>query len=328
MFGIFVRLIENIIYKFIPTLPYFLRTPLYRKFLLFRKLRDFIVLSQGEITYKERIEYAETARGNEHLIGGLQEFNPNVTLTEVHTESLEIFKFEPKNKIEGKVGIYFHGGGYFYCSITSHRNFISNLSNDLQMTIYFFHYRLSPEYNFPAAHEDAKKVLEHIESLHPSENKIWMGESAGGNLLAGVCIDDTFAIKPSALIMLSPWLDLSDKMIDRSYLKNKDILLALDGMTDVGAYYANNHDPTDPIVSPLFGDVSSFPPVFIQVASNELLFNDAVEFVKKLEVQNIENELDVWDNLWHAWHFFPIKEAKEARKRIHRFISKLELVSK
>ena len=90
MFGIFVSLIENIIYKFIPTLPYFLRTPLYRKFLLFRKLRDFIVLSQGEITYKERIEYAETARGNEHLIGGLQEFNPNVTLTEVHTESLAV----------------------------------------------------------------------------------------------------------------------------------------------------------------------------------------------------------------------------------------------
>ena len=57
-------------------------------------------------------------------------------------------------------------------------------------------------------------------------------------------------------------------------------------------------------------------------------FNDAIEFIKKLEVQDIENELDVWDNLWHAWHFFPIKEAREARKRIHRFISQLELVPK
>ena len=321
-------LIENIIYKIIPSLPSFMRTPLYRKFLLFRKLRDYLILSKGDISYEARLEYAENARRNEHLICSLQDFNEEVDFIELDAEGMDIFKFEPKKKIEGQVGIYFHGGGYFYCSINSHKNFISNLASELQMTIYFFHYRLSPEHNFPAAHEDAKRVLEHIDSIHPEDSKVWIGESAGGNLAAGVCIDDKFKIKPSALVLMSPWLDLSDKMVDRSYLKNKDILLSHEGMHDVGIYYSNGQDPTDPIISPLFGDVSSFPPVFIQVSSNELLFNDAVEFIKKLNAQDIENHLDIWDNLWHAWQFFPTKESKDARKRINRFIKDLELINK
>jgi len=328
MLNILVTLIEKIIYKFIPRLPYFMRTPLYRKFLLLRKLRDYLILPKSKLTYDERLEYADSARSNEHLICGLQNYNNDVRFSQLDLDTLDIFKFEPKNKVEGQIGIYFHGGGFFYCSINSHKNFISNLTNDIEMTTYFFHYRLSPEHNFPAAHEDAKKVIKYIESIHPSDNKIWMGESAGANLAAGICIDDNFEIKPSALILMSPWLDLSDKMIDRNYLKKKDILLALEGLKDIGAYYANGQDPTDPIVSPLFGDVSSFPPVFLQVASNELLFNDAIEFIKKLDLQDIDNKLDVWDNLWHAWQFFPIRESQEARKRIKKFIKELELINK
>ena len=328
MFNNLLILIEKIIYKFIPNLPYFMRTTFYRKFLPLTKIRNHVILSKSKITYEERIEYAENARNNEHLICGLQDYNNEVSFSRLDIDTLEIFKFEPKNTVEGQIGIYFHGGGYFYCSVNSHKNYISNLSYELQMTTYFFHYRLSPEHNFPAAHEDAKKVIQYIESICPSDNKIWMGESAGGNLAAGICIDDSFEIKPEALILMSPWLDLSDKMIDRNYLKNKDILLALRRMKNAGAYYANGQDLTDPIVSPLFGDVSSFPPVFLQVASNELLFNDAVEFIKKLELQDIENKFDVWDNLWHAWQLFPIRESKEARKRLNKFIKELELINK
>ena len=328
MLKILVTQIENIIYKLIPRLPYFMRTPLYRKFLLLRKLRDYLILAKGDLSYEDRLEYAETSRSKEHLICSLQGYNNNVYFSRLDTDDMEIFKFVPDNKIEGQIGIYFHGGGYFYGGINSHKNFISNLTDDLQMTIYFFHYRLSPEYNFPAAHEDAKKVLEHIDSIHPEDSKVWLGESAGGNLATGLCIDEKFEIKPSALVLMSPWLDLSDKMVDRSYLKNKDILLSHEGMKDVGVYYSNGQDPTDPIISPLFGDISSFPPVFIQVSSSELLFNDAIEFIKKLDSQDIDNKLDVWDNLWHAWQFFPTRESEEARKRINRFIKELELINK
>ncbi len=327
MISVLVSLIETIVYKLIPNLPSFTRTPLYRKFLLLRKLRDYLIMANGSPSYQERLDYAKTARSNEELICNLQSFNNKVSFSKLEASGNEIFKFEPKSKKDNQIGIYFHGGGYFYCGINSHKNFISNLADDLQITIYFFHYRLAPEHTFPAAHNDAKQVVEYIETIHPEENKIWIGESAGGNLAASICIDESFELKPSALVLMSPWLDLSDKLLDRRYLKNKDILITLDGMVDVGSYYSKGYDTTDPLISPVFGDVSNFPPVFLQVASNELLFNDAIEFNKKLNSSNVECTLDAWDNLWHAWQFFPINEAKEARKRIAEFINKLELIN-
>ena len=51
------------------------------------------------------------------------------------------------------------------------------------------------------------------------------------------------------------------------------------------------------------------------------LYNDAIEFCKKLELINSSHELQVWDDLWHAWQFFPIQEAEEAREKIAKFIN-------
>ena len=89
----------------------------------------------------------------------------------------------------------------------------------------------------------------------------------------------------------------------------------------MGEYYAGDHDPANPILSPVFADIQEFPDVLIQVCSNELLYNDAVEFSKKLKKINSNYELQVWDKLWHAWQFFPIKEAEDAREKIVKFIN-------
>ena len=54
----------------------------------------------------------------------------------------------------------------------------------------------------------------------------------------------------------------------------------------------------------LFLQINNFPETLIQVCSNELLYNDAIEFTKKLGEKGTKYELQVWDDLWHAWHFF------------------------
>ena len=65
MISVLVSLIETIVYKLIPNLPSFTRTPLYRKFLLLRKLRDYLIMANGSPSYQERLDYAKTARSNE-----------------------------------------------------------------------------------------------------------------------------------------------------------------------------------------------------------------------------------------------------------------------
>ena len=240
---------------------------------------------------------------------------------------VKIYKFIPPNSSKDKYGIYFHGGGYFAGSITSHKNLISQISNDSNLTVYFFEYRLSPEYNFPSAHEDAKLAVDFIKTLHPDDQSIWIGESAGGGLATGLVVDKEYFEKPDNLILLSPWLDLSDNFEDKKFFKNSDVTIIIEGMFEVGEYYAGEYGTKNPILSPVYADVDDFPDVLIQVCTDELLYNDAIEFVKKLEDKNINVQLQTWDGVWHAWQFFPIKEAYEALEKIVEYIKSLEFHS-
>ena len=98
-------------------------------------------------------------------------------------------------------------------------------------------------------------------------------------------------------------------------------------MFEVGEFYAGEYGTTNPILSPVYADINNFPDTLIQVCSDELLYNDAIEFVKKLRDKNTNVQLQTWDKLWHAWHFFPIKEAFEAIDNIVQYIKSSEFHS-
>jgi acetyl esterase len=83
-------------------------------------------------------------------------------------------------------------------------------------------YRLAPEHPFPAAADDAWTALrfavEHAQTLGADARRIAVGgDSAGGNLAAGVALRAADAGGPRLALQLLfyPWLDLSAKR--RSY---------------------------------------------------------------------------------------------------------------
>ena len=155
----------------------FMRTPLYLNILKLRKVKDRLRLdvTKKNPTFEDRLDYALDSRANLNNSGEkLHNFNSNVVLEEIKDGPVKIYKFIPPNSSKDKYGIYFHGGGYFAGSITSHKNLISQISNDSNLTVYYFEYRLSPEYNFPSAHEDAKLAVDFIKTLHPDDQSIWI----------------------------------------------------------------------------------------------------------------------------------------------------------
>ena len=324
MLKLVIKIIEVLTLDYIPKLPISVRTRLFYIILPLRKYRDKLRMDKpaNKITYQERVNFSKVSRDGINYSGiKLNEFHPDVDITKLTNAKFNTHKLTPKNPKTDKYAVYFHGGGYYAGSVISHKNLLSQITASMNIITYIFEYRLSPEALFPSAHNDAKEIVSFLYDLEEGKDSIWIGESAGGGLATGLCVDDTFLHRPKKLILMSPWLDLSDKNKDRNFLKNKDILLTLNGMHMMGEFYAGEHDPSNPILSPVFADIKSFPDVLIQVCSNELLYNDAVEFSKKLELINSNYELQVWDNLWHAWQFFPIKEAEEAREKIVKFIN-------
>ena len=228
MLKLIIKLLEVFTLDYIPKLPISMRTRLFYIILPLRKYRDKIRMNKpvNQVTHQERVEFAKVSRDGINYSGiKLNEFHPDVKISKVANAKFNTHKLTPKAPKSDTYAIYFHGGGYYSGSVISHKNLLSQITASTNMITYIFEYRLSPEAVFPSAHDDAKEIVSFLDSLEDGKDSIWIGESAGGGLATGLCVDETFSLRPKKLVLMSPWLDLSDKSKDRNFLKNKDILI-------------------------------------------------------------------------------------------------------
>src|SRR2546430_966646 len=105
---------------------------------------------------------------------------------------------------------YFHGGGYRLGSAAGSTAWGSRLAKATGSRVVVVDYRLAPEIPFPAAVHDAAAVYDALRA--ESGGAVFAGgDSAGGGLaaaLAVACVSAGFE-PPDALVLLSPWLDMT-----------------------------------------------------------------------------------------------------------------------
>lgn len=85
--------------------------------------------------------------------------------------------------------------------------------------------------------------------------------------------------------------------------------------------YVPDKDRKEPCISPVFADFHDFPPVCIQVGSNEILYSDSVRLAKELEKSGIFVEFEEFSGMWHVFQMSPLKTAREAIKQAAAFMS-------
>jgi acetyl esterase/lipase len=224
---------------------------------------------------------------------------------------------------------YCHGGGYMTGSCIYAREITTNLSKYNHCKVFSFNYRLAPEYPYPAALTDAYKAWEYVNSLgyNPS-NIIIAGDSAGGNLALALSLllKDKKESMAKCLVLFSPWTDMTSS--GDSYRSNEllDPILDNEYIKRAVTSYLGQAIATDPFVSPLFGDLRGFPPVYIQVGTNEILYDDSYKLYTQLLKDNVYAKLDTFQGMWHVFQMSPIKTAREAFKRVVEFIDSLPTV--
>jgi acetyl esterase len=116
-------------------------------------------------------------------------------VTELEAEGLRgpipIRVYRPRNPCG--LAVAFHGGGWLMGSRDSFDATCRNLAIESGLAVANVDYRLAPENPFPAAMEDAVAATSWLAkrgpSLNlPSDKLVVLGESAGGNLAAVVCL--------------------------------------------------------------------------------------------------------------------------------------------
>jgi acetyl esterase/lipase len=222
-----------------------------------------------------------------------------------------------------KVILYCHGGGYTSGNLGYSRPLASKLAHVTGREVLCFEYRLAPEHPYPAAVEDAEAAWDHLMRLgYGARDVALAGDSAGGNLALVLChrLKAQGRMLPSHLLLLSPWTDMT--ISGESYQSRADLdpTLTLDYIQAVRQVYAGDRDPSDPMLSPLWGDFSGFPPTLVQVGSNEILYSDSRRLRDRMTAAGVPCQLEEWKDMWHVFQMFPIKKAALAMNHIGRFL--------
>ena len=68
--------------------------------------------------------------------------------------------------------------------------------------------------------------------------------------------------------------------------------------------YLGGHNPRDPRVSPLFGDFTGAPPVYLTVGDREIFLDDTRRMTRLLSAAGAEVTCIVCPNLPHVWTLF------------------------
>jgi monoterpene epsilon-lactone hydrolase len=204
-----------------------------------------------------------------------------------------------------RVLMFFHGGGYCSGSIRSHRRLVTEAGRAARMRTLTVAYRLAPEHPFPAAYDDALTAWRFLRNQGIAAANIAIGgDSAGAGLslalISRLC--DAHEQLPACGWVVSPWTDLTmsgstfvskaaaDPLIHKEYLNE---------LAD--AYLPAGIDRKDPHVSPLYADLRNFPPMLIQVGSDETLLDDATRLAAQAGAADVAVTLEIWPHMIHAW---------------------------
>ncbi|MBR6665509.1 MAG: alpha/beta hydrolase [Lachnospiraceae bacterium] len=224
---------------------------------------------------------------------------------------------------KAKVILYCHGGGFTTGSTKYARTVTSKLAVATSMEVLVFDYRLAPEYPYPAALEDAVKAWNYLMLQgYGAEDVIVAGDSAGGNMALELVLklEEEKRMLPKGLVLFSPWTDLTCSGISLKEREAVDPVLTPEYLYRIREEYAKGQNYEEPYLSPLFGDLKGFPPTYIQVGENEILYSDSVRLYKKLCEEKVMARIDRFDKMWHVFQMSPVKTAQEAINKCAEFI--------
>jgi acetyl esterase len=220
------------------------------------------------------------------------------------------------------VGIYFHGGGWYFSSIDTHDCVARTYAEAGEIAVVNVDYALAPEAKFPQALEECAAVIRHI-AAHGAEwnidgsRIIAIGDSAGGNLAlaSALLLRDRGGSPLRGIVAAYPVCD-SDFTTPSYREFAGGPPLTLERMRFFWrAYVRDDADLMHPWAAPLKADLTGLPPVLLQVGELDVLRSEVEAMGAKLRGAGVDAECEVYPGLTHGFMRATgaIARAREAR---------------
>jgi len=227
------------------------------------------------------------------------------------SETIVIKKYQPARLNPNRPRVLFmHGGGWLAGGVDTLDHLCASVSHQANCLVVSVDYRLSPETPFPGALEDCDDALSWLASdpslgPMPAAGIVVMGDSAGGNLAAALCVlraqrgDSTIKRQ----ILLYPPLDAtlaSESMsINLPGLERPNIVRMMD-------MYRGKAELTNPLLSPLFFDnFSALPPALLITADIDPIRDDSARYAEKLSAAGVHARYLNYPGVIHGYFCMP-----------------------
>jgi acetyl esterase/lipase len=230
----------------------------------------------------------------------------------------------PENR--NRLLVHVHGGCYVLSGGEAGTSEAIYMAGYGRFKVLSVDYRRPPDSPYPAALDDVVSVWKGALKMADAKNMAVFGTSAGGALTLSMILrakQEGLAL-PAAIAPGTPMSDLTktgDSFATNYMVDN--VLVGPGGRCDaMAALYANGHDPKDPMLSPVYGDMRGFPPTLLTTGTRDLLLSNTVRVHRKLRQAGVEADLHVYEGQSHAQYMRDTPEAKEAFEEIARFFDK------
>lgn len=208
----------------------------------------------------------------------------------------------------GPTVLHFHGGAYVLGSARSSVEYAHRLAQTVDGTCYTVDYRLAPEHPYPAAIDDALDTYRGLlaEGVAPGQ-VLLSGESSGGGLALALAL----AIRgaglplPGGVFAVCPFADLTLSSPSVRAHSGEDPAAHKDSLTLLASSYFQAHEPTDPLVSPLHGNLTGLPPLLLTATPGEVLYDDATRLAGRARAHGVDVTFQPVEDSVHVFTLFP-----------------------
>jgi acetyl esterase/lipase len=210
----------------------------------------------------------------------------------------------PRGHSPARTIVYLHGGGFVIGSVAGYRDLLARLALGADARVLGVDYRLAPEHPFPAQQEDCLAAARAVLAAGADPTQLAIaGDSAGGALtVSTLCaLRDAGEPLPAAAALICPWTEPfaegGSMEAHAAFDFGDHALLAGWARAAIGAGAA-----ADPRFAVANAKLAGLPPLFVQVGSVELLYDQVLRFVERARAAGVETRLEVLPEMFHDVH--------------------------
>jgi salicylate hydroxylase len=227
--------------------------------------------------------------------------------------------------------LHLHGGGYIMGSARGSVRLAAQLAESVRGETLTIDYRLAAENPFPAGLDDAVTAYRWLAKRTLPENIVISGEDAGAGLALSlaVALRDAGDAPPRALHLVSPFADLSVSGPNMAANALGEPMRTYDSLRSNAGAYIGGTNFKDPLVSPVFADLTGLPPILIEAAEGEALFDDATRIAEAAERAGVPVRIELTPDSVNAFIRFDfLPETDKALERFADFVAEPALLGR